>query len=51
MRIRLDDDQFARKLPLGGAGAVAIYTNVGKPFHIISKMVVRIKGWLYYLPM
>lgn len=50
VRIRLDDDQLAKKLPLGAAGTTAIYTDFGNPFHLISKITVRIKGWMYYLP-
>ncbi len=50
VRIRLDDAALAKELPLGGAGTTAIYTNSGKPFHLISKIALRMKGWLYYLP-
>ena len=50
VRILLDDEDLAKTLPLGAAGAVAIYTEFAGPFHIISKIVVRMKGWLYYLP-
>lgn len=50
VRIRLDDEQLARTLPLGAAGTTAIYTEFGKPFHVISKIALRMKGWLYYLP-
>ena len=37
-------------LPLGGAGSVAIYTNSGKPFHLISKVTIRINMWMNYAP-
>ena len=50
VKIKLDDDELARKLPLGAAGTTAIYTDVGKPFHAITKIALRMKGWLYYLP-
>ncbi len=50
VRIRLDDQDLAKTLPLGAAGTVAIYTTFGKPFHLISKIALRIKGWLYYVP-
>ncbi len=50
VRIKLDDEDLARELPLGAAGAAAIYTEFGRPFHIITKITVRIKGWMYYLP-
>jgi multidrug resistance efflux pump len=50
VRINLDDEEFARQVPLGAAGATAIYTDVGKPFHAISKIVIRIKSMLFNLP-
>ncbi len=50
VRIRLDDEELARTLPLGAAGTTAIYSKFGKPFHLISKVALRIKGWMYYLP-
>jgi multidrug resistance efflux pump len=50
VRIKLDDTDFAKQVPLGGAGATAIYTKSGKPFHIISKIVIRMKSWLHNLP-
>lgn len=48
--IKLDDEGFAKELPLGGAGTTAIYTDAGKPFHLISKIVIRMNAWLYNLP-
>jgi membrane fusion protein (multidrug efflux system) len=50
VRIILDDEELAKTLPLGADGTAAIYTGFGKPFQIISKIALRIKGWLYYLP-
>ncbi len=50
VRISLDDEDFAKTLPLGAAGTTAIYSDFGKPFHSISKIALRMKGWLYYLP-
>ena len=35
-------------LPLGAGGDVAIYTDRGKPVHIISKVALRMKKWLLY---
>jgi len=49
-RIRLDDEELAKALPLGADGTTAIYTGFGKPFHLISKIALRIKGYLYFLP-
>jgi hypothetical protein len=50
VRIRLDDKELAKQLPLGAVGTIAIYTDTGKTWQIISKIVVRIKGWTNYLP-
>jgi multidrug resistance efflux pump len=50
VRVLLDDQELAKSLPLGGAGTVAIYTKVGGPFHIISKIALRMKAWIYYAP-
>lgn len=49
VRFELDDQEVAQSLPMGATGAVAIYTDSGKPFHIISRVTARIKAWLYYL--
>lgn len=49
VRIRLDDEELARQLPLGAAGTTAIYTDFAPAFHIVTKVTVRIKGWLYYI--
>jgi multidrug resistance efflux pump len=49
VRIYLDDEELAKELPLGAAGNVAIYTDFGKPFHVITKITVRIKAWVYQL--
>ena len=50
VKFRLDDDAAAAALPVGGAGAVAIYTQSGKPFQVISKVYMRMLCWLNYLP-
>jgi multidrug resistance efflux pump len=36
-------------LPLGAGGTVAIYTDKGKPVHIVSKVAIRMKKWLLYV--
>lgn len=36
VRFRLDDEEIAKNLPMGTSGSVAIYTEFGKPFQIIS---------------
>ncbi len=51
VRIHLDDEQLARELPLGAAGTTAIYTDVGESFHVFTKITVRIKAWMNYVPM
>jgi multidrug resistance efflux pump len=50
VRIHLDDEALAKELPLGAAGTTTIYTDFGHPFHLISKITIRIKGWLNYVP-
>lgn len=50
VRIRLDDEALAKSLPLGAAGSTAIYTGFAKPFHLISKVVIRMKSYFFYLP-
>jgi multidrug resistance efflux pump len=49
VKIVLTGDTQARDLPLGAGGAVTIYTNYGKPVHIISKVTIRMKKWLLYV--
>jgi multidrug resistance efflux pump len=51
VRIHLDDAELAKTLPLGAAGTTAIYTDTGKPFHVITKITVRIKAWMNCVPM
>ena len=51
VRILLDDAKLAEELPLGGAGTVAVYTKFGRPFHVISKIALRMKSWMYYAPL
>jgi multidrug resistance efflux pump len=48
-RVKLNDQEFARSLPQGAGGSVAVYTNYGKPVHIISKVVMRMNAWMGYL--
>jgi multidrug resistance efflux pump len=50
VRIVLDDEKLAKSLPLGGAGTTAIYTKFAQQFHIITKITVRIKAWMNYVP-
>ncbi len=48
--IDLDDSAVANELAMGTAGAVAIYTDHGKPFAMITKVTIRMQKWLYFLP-
>ena len=47
--VELDDEEFARELPQGAGGTMAIYTSSGKPVHVISKVAMRMNAWLGYL--
>ena len=49
VKIVLVDEAPPANLPLGAGGAVAIYTDHGKPVHIISKVTIRMKKWLLYV--
>ncbi len=49
VKILLNEDQTMPQLPLGAGGTVAIYTDHGKPVHIISKVAIRMKKWLLYV--
>ncbi|EMI26798.1 HlyD family secretion protein [Rhodopirellula europaea] len=45
----MDDTEAAQLLAVGTSGNVVIYTDHGKAFHVISKVVIRMNAWLYYL--
>ena len=47
--MELDDQDLARGLPQGAGGTVAVYTDAGKPVHVISKVALRMQAWLGYL--
>jgi multidrug resistance efflux pump len=49
VKLSLTDGDRPANLPLGAGGAVAIYTDHGKPVHIISKVTIRMKKWLLYV--
>jgi membrane fusion protein (multidrug efflux system) len=49
VRINFVDAAVARKLSLGSGGSAAIYTDKGKPTHVISKVAIRMKKWLLYV--
>ncbi len=47
--LELDDEGAAREIPQGAAATVAVYTQRGKPVHVISKVAMRMNAWLGYL--
>ena len=47
-RVTLDDDDSA-EIPQGAGGTIAVYTDRGKPVHVITKVVMRMQAWLAYL--
>lgn len=48
-RIRLDDQEVARKLPAGSTGLAAIFTDRVKASHVIRKVVLRQTAILNYV--
>ena len=49
VKVALDDEALALRLPHGAGGTLAVYTDAGAPFHIISKVVMRMNAWTSYL--
>jgi multidrug resistance efflux pump len=50
VKIDFDDPAEALELPQSaGASVIAVYTQKGRPVHIISKVVMRINAWMGYL--
>ena len=49
VKIVFDNAALAKRLSIGSGGSAAIYTRVGKPTHIISKVTMRMKKWLLYV--
>ena len=48
--IDLDDEEAMREMPQSAsASIIAVYTEKGKPVHIISKVVMRMNAWMGYL--
>lgn len=48
--INFDNQEDAELLPQSaGASIIAVYTEKGKPVHIISKVVMRMNAWMGYL--
>ena len=49
VRIVLDDPSVLLEVGQGGQSFVAFYTDSGKPFQIITRVVVRMQAWLGFL--
>ena len=49
VRVRLDDREFADRLPAGSAGTAAIYTDHLKPTHIVRRVILRQYAILNYI--
>lgn len=48
VRVKFDDLPPGFELPVGAGGAVAIYTEGGKPLRIIRKSIIRMTSWFNY---
>src|SRR6266851_9785514 len=49
VRVKLDDEEFARKLPAGSTGTAAIYTAHLKPTHIVRRVLLRQAAIINYV--
>jgi multidrug resistance efflux pump len=49
LRIELDDEIIISEMGQGAQTFVAVYTSKGKPFHVITKVVVRMQAWMGFL--
>ncbi len=49
LRIELEDKSIVSEMGQGAQTFVAVYTTKGKPFHVITKVVVRMQAWLGFL--
>jgi len=49
VRINFSDEAVAGALSIGSGGSAVIFTPAGKPTHMISKVVIRMKKWLLYV--
>jgi RND family efflux transporter MFP subunit len=49
VRVKLDDAEFARRLPAGSAGTAAIFTDRVKVAHVIRKVILRQIAILNYI--
>ena len=49
VRVKLDDEDFARRLPAGSTGTAAIFTEHVKVSHIIRRVLLRQIAILNYI--
>ncbi len=49
VRVKLDDEAFATRLPAGSAGDAAIFTEHVKPAHVIRRVLLRQVAILNYI--
>lgn len=49
VRVVLDDPSVLLEVGQGGQSFVAFYTDAGKPFQIITRVMVRMQAWLGFL--
>ncbi len=49
VRIDLDDPEALDRLPQGASCTVGVYTQSGKPFHVITMVGLRMNAWNAYL--
>jgi RND family efflux transporter MFP subunit len=49
VRVRLDDAEFAKRLPAGSTGTAAIFTEHVKPAHFIRRVLLRQVAILNYI--
>lgn len=49
VRVKLDDEAFARSLPAGSTGTAAIFTEHIKPAHVIRRVLLRQVAILNYI--
>jgi hypothetical protein len=49
VRFKIDDQEVAQRLPAGGTGLAAIYTDQVKASHVIRQVVLRQTAILNYV--
>ena len=48
-RVAMDDESLIYEIGQGERAFVAVYTERGEAFHVITRVVVRMQAWLAYL--